>query len=121
LITHWGMSGPAILKLSAFGARILADKKYDCVVSINWLNLPNESEIKLRVEQHLIAGGNKQISNVRISEIPQRLWDYLLTKIQVPLDKNCAHLNSKRSINWSIFCQMMPIRFQAKQLSRKSL
>ncbi|MBK9592419.1 MAG: NAD(P)/FAD-dependent oxidoreductase [Crocinitomicaceae bacterium] len=95
LITHWGMSGPAILKLSAFGARILADKKYDFVVSVNWLNLPNESEIRSRVEIHLKAGGNKQISNFRIGEIPQRLWDYLLDKIQIPLDKNCAHLNSK--------------------------
>lgn len=95
LITHWGMSGPAILKLSAFGARILAEKKYAFVVQVNWLNLSNESDVRERVGLHINSSGNKQISNFRMPEIPQRLWDYLLEKIQIPSDKNWIHLNSK--------------------------
>ena len=41
LITHWGMSGPAILKLSAFGARILNDNNYEFKTQVNWVNQPN--------------------------------------------------------------------------------
>ncbi|MBI3135340.1 MAG: NAD(P)/FAD-dependent oxidoreductase [Bacteroidetes bacterium] len=95
LITHWGMSGPAILKLSAFGARILAEKKYECTIQVNWLNETAEAEIKTRLEQHLKQGGNRQISNCRLSEIPQRLWDYLLQKIDLPATKSCNQLSTK--------------------------
>jgi predicted Rossmann fold flavoprotein len=95
LITHWGMSGPAVLKLSAFGARILAEKKYECVAQVNWLNETDESEIKTRLETHLKQGGNRQISNCRLAEIPQRLWDYLLQKIELPADKSCSQLSTK--------------------------
>ncbi|MBK9191934.1 MAG: NAD(P)/FAD-dependent oxidoreductase [Crocinitomicaceae bacterium] len=95
LITHWGMSGPAILKLSAFGARLLADKKYDFKVQVNWLNQRNESVIRSYIQDHFLKCGNKQISNCRLSEIPQRLWDYLLEKIGLPSDKNCSQLSEK--------------------------
>ena len=42
LITHWGMSGPAILKLSAFGARVLSELNYDCRLQVNWANIQND-------------------------------------------------------------------------------
>jgi predicted Rossmann fold flavoprotein len=95
LITHWGMSGPAILKLSAFGARLLADKNYDFKVQINWLNQKNESVIRSIIQSHFQTCGNKQISNCRLSEIPQRLWDYLLEKIEISPVKNCSQLSEK--------------------------
>jgi len=95
LITHWGMSGPAILKLSAFGARILAEKKYDFTVQVNWLNETDESVIRERIEIHFRNAGNRQISNARLAEIPQRLWDYLLAKIGLSTEKNCSQLSSK--------------------------
>lgn len=95
LITHWGMSGPAILKLSAFGARLLADKKYDFKVQVNWLNQKNESVTRSIVSSHLIKSGNKQLSNCRLPEIPQRLWDYLLDKIDVSGAKSCNQLSEK--------------------------
>jgi len=95
LITHWGMSGPAILKLSAFGARILAEKKYVCVAQVNWLHETDETLIHKRLEMHLKSNGNRQISNCRLTEIPQRLWDYLLHKIDLPADKSCSQLSAK--------------------------
>ena len=48
LITHWGMSGPAILKLSSIGARILNEKKYDFKVQVNWINEPNNEKIAMK-------------------------------------------------------------------------
>jgi len=95
LITHWGMSGPAILKLSAFGARILSEMNYDFYVHVNWLNIQNETEIKNNLDELLNNNGYKHISNVRFQQIPQRLWDYLLTKIEIPKDKPANQLNQK--------------------------
>jgi len=95
LVTHWGMSGPAILKLSAFGARILADMNYDFFVHVNWLNLQNEMEIKDKLSSLFNLNGYKHISNVRPLEIPQRLWEYLLKKIEIPLDKPANQINQK--------------------------
>lgn len=95
LITHWGMSGPAILKLSAFGARLLAEKKYQFAVQVNWLNIPDENELRLVLQKHLAAGGNKLLSNWRPVEIPVRLWEFLLHKIGVSPDKICSQVNAK--------------------------
>jgi len=95
LITHWGMSGPAILKLSAFGARILAEMNYDFFVHVNWLNLQNEMEIKDKLSSLFNLNGYKHICNVRPLEIPQRLWEYLLKKIEIPFDKPSNQINQK--------------------------
>lgn len=95
LVTHWGMSGPAILKLSAFGARILAEMNYDFYTHVNWLNLQNETEIKDKLTTLFNLNGYKHISNVRPLEIPQRLWEYLLKKIEIPLDKPANQINQK--------------------------
>ena len=95
LITHWGMSGPAILKLSAFGARILADIKYDFYVHVNWLSIKDEEEIRERLVSLLSDGGNRHISNVRFTVIPQRLWDFLLARIQLSADKPANQISTK--------------------------
>lgn len=95
LITHWGMSGPAILKLSAFGARILAEKNYQFIVLINWAGNLKEDELRVALHKHFTQGQNKLIRNWRYSAIPQRLWEFLLDKINIPRDKNCAALGAK--------------------------
>ncbi len=87
LITHWGMSGPAILKLSAFGARIFNDCSYQFQVQVNWVNIQNNNlvadELKQISEQH----PKKQLSNFRPYLIPDRLWQFLLTKTGLPHTK----------------------------------
>lgn len=78
LITHWGMSGPAILKLSAWGARILYDKQYVFTLVINWLQTENiEStlqKLRLQKEQH----AQKTVSFKSPFKIPTRLWENLV-------------------------------------------
>jgi predicted Rossmann fold flavoprotein len=80
LITHWGMSGPAILKLSAWGARILNKKDYRFEILVNWLG--NQTESSLRDEIQLIreSSGGKKIRQKNLWDLPQRLWEWLLAQ-----------------------------------------
>jgi predicted Rossmann fold flavoprotein len=78
LITHWGMSGPVILRTSAWGARELADKNYHFTILVNWI--PNYTEQMLRDEWQEIRerSGAQKISNKNPFGLPNRLWLYLL-------------------------------------------
>lgn len=80
LVTHWGMSGPAILKLSAFGARILSERQYSFEVRVNWVNTQNENDVREVLEEIIRTHGNKQLANYRPYLLPERLWHYLLEK-----------------------------------------
>lgn len=80
LITHWGMSGPAILKLSAWGARILAAKDYTFAVLVNWLGEVKENQLIKDLEQVVSIHGAKMIGNLNPFVFPNRLWHFLLEK-----------------------------------------
>jgi predicted Rossmann fold flavoprotein len=80
LITHWGMSGPAILQLSAWGARILAEKQYQCSILVNWLEDEKEEGLRAQIKQIVAAHGSKMISNHNPFPMPNRLWMFLLSK-----------------------------------------
>ncbi len=86
LITHWGMSGPAILKCSAWGARELARRNYQFTVSINWTG-------KTTVEVEAWMGGlrsnspKKTVLNTPWPEIPARLWQRLIERAGIPLNR----------------------------------
>jgi len=98
LITHWGMSGPAILKLSAWGARLLNGHNYQFDILVNWVGgmardqlLEKLNELRQKYPKQLIAG-HKQL------EIPLRLWKSLITAAGIPLDLRWADI-SKKSLN----------------------
>jgi len=91
LITHWGMSGPAILKLSSIAARRLHEVAYNFEVAINWSN--NRSEEELR--ELIISGGQKLIKNHNPLEFPQRLWLYFLGRAGINPDEVCSELSKK--------------------------
>ena len=95
LITHWGMSGPAILKLSAFGARILSERNYEFKVQVNWVNELN-NELVLKELKGIVADQtNKILANYRPYLLPERLWHYLLEKSDLPLKKRWGELGKK--------------------------
>lgn len=95
LITHWGMSGPAILKLSAFAARELQAMNYEFSVQINWLNEPNEGELRTLVQKELDGHNSKRIGNTRIGNIPSALWDFLLNRSGIAGEKTCREVSGK--------------------------
>lgn len=77
LITHWGMSGPAILKLSAWGAREMHDCQYRFRILINW-TIQGEEEIKEMIEDARRDKGQRMVSKDNITQIPNRLWQQLV-------------------------------------------
>ncbi len=95
LITHWGMSGPAILKLSAFGARILSEQNYNFKVQVNWINEINNDKVLSHLKELVEEYGRKHISNIRPYYLPERLWIFMLGKLDFSLDKRWDEIGKK--------------------------
>lgn len=83
LVTHWGMSGPAILQLSAWGARILADKAYQFSVLVNWLDDEKDEGLRVHLSKIIEEHGGKMIGNLNPFPMTSRLWNFLLTKSEI--------------------------------------
>jgi hypothetical protein len=92
LITHWGMSGPAILKLSAFGARLLNEKGYDFKVQVNWTHVRNQDLVMAELQSIAANHPKKILANIRPYALPERLWSYLLQKSDLPPGKKWGEL-----------------------------
>lgn len=95
LITHWGMSGPSILKLSAFGARILNEMDYDCTLQVNWTNIQNLTLVEEDLNQIILENGQKQLTSFRPYLLPDRLWRFLLEKYEFSENKRWNELGKK--------------------------
>jgi predicted Rossmann fold flavoprotein len=98
LFTHWGLSGPAVLKLSAWGARVLHEAHYQAPLLVNWL--PGSSVEQLRDKLvHMKAELSKRaIATTSPFGFPRRFWEYLVQRAEIPLDLQWAQL-SKVSTN----------------------
>ena len=94
LITHWGLSGPAVLKLSAFAAYDFFKLNYQAGISVNWTGTLNEEALK--EELSLQLGSKALIVNTPLFEIPKRLWEYLVLRSDVPLSKPWIELGKKQ-------------------------
>ena len=79
LITHWGVSGPAILKLSSYAARHLAENDYKVSLSVNWLQ-KDEADTQSALSEMTIRQPQKQLSTLNPFGLSQRLWNHLLTE-----------------------------------------
>ena len=79
LVTHWGMSGPAILKLSSYGARLLAESGYQAPLAVNWTN-HRDTEVMTMLDEIMIRHPQKQLKTMAPCGLPVRLWSYLLEK-----------------------------------------
>ena len=79
LVTHWGMSGPAILKLSSYAARLLAEHDYQAAMAVNWVGR-QDAEVMEKLHELMRLHPQKQLSTIRPFDLPTRLWAYLLEK-----------------------------------------
>lgn len=95
LITHWGMSGPAILKLSSHGARIMSEKGYEFRINVNWINETNSNNVSETLDRIISENPAKMLSTVRPYAVPARLWDFLLEKCELPAEKKWKEVGSK--------------------------
>ena len=92
LITHWGFSGPAVLKLSSIAARELFDQKYKFNLIIRWSNLEYK-ELKEKIDNLKFNNGKLNLINLRpIPLLTKRLWVFLLNKMEINKDKKWSDL-----------------------------
>lgn len=92
LITDWGLSGPATLKLSSYAARHLAETGYKGTVAINWLNKP-ESEVRQMLQESALQNPQKLVASVH--PVQQRLWGHIIGRAGLRPDLRWAELGSK--------------------------
>lgn len=97
LITHWGMSGPAILRLSAWGARELAAKNYEFQILINLLGDKTPEQVRSLVLQLKQSQAKKRAVNVSLEGIPKRYWQKLMTLIEVREEQRFGELSKKQT------------------------
>ncbi len=95
LITHWGMSGPAILKMSAFGARVMEKLSYNCIAQVNWVNIKNNNDIAERLNGIVYHHPKKYLSSIRPFDLPNRLWLFLIDRAGLQPEKPWSELGKK--------------------------
>ena len=93
LITHWGMSGPAILKLSAWGARILHDKNYQFTLLVNWLNTIDTEEAIAQLKTLKQEQAKKTVAKKSPFELTNRLWESLVLAAGISTETKWADLS----------------------------
>jgi predicted Rossmann fold flavoprotein len=97
LITHWGMSGPGILKLSAWGARVLADKNYNFQIQVNWLDDISKEDCLENIKDFKIELAKKTVQKNNPFELPKRLWYRIMNAAGVKEDMRWADLNKQQT------------------------
>ncbi|MBL0127267.1 MAG: NAD(P)/FAD-dependent oxidoreductase [Flavobacteriales bacterium] len=95
LITHWGLSGPAVLRLSAFGARDLHGMGYAYTVAVDWLGELGEGPAREALMKEVSEHPKRNVVNASPFGLPARLWSYLLQRADLPLEKPVGELGKK--------------------------
>lgn len=114
LITHWGLSGPAILRLSAWGARQLAMGNWQFAITVNWLPQFNEQTLREHLQQLRFEMAAQKIVNRNPFDLPQRLWQYLLQQSGIDEDKRWAALPAKEQNKLIANCCAQEFKIQGK-------
>ncbi|AHM58824.1 hypothetical protein D770_02785 [Flammeovirgaceae bacterium 311] len=95
LITHWGLSGPAVLKLSAFGARWIYDQQYRFATQVRWITEEKEEGVRQHLKSYAIHNPKQQVLKHPLFELPQRLWQFLCLKAGVQQEQRWLDLSKK--------------------------
>ena len=95
LVTHWGVSGPAALKLSSYAARLLAENDYKAPLAISWTDELTRQEVESCLLKFQAANPHKQVANLHPFGLPSRLWLYILSKLGIDAVKPWAEIGRK--------------------------
>lgn len=111
LVTHWGVSGPAVLKLSAFGADWLYEHQYKARAIINWNGNFGENDYLVQLTNYGLAHPNRKVFSHALFDMPSRLWEHFCIKSDI--DPNQLHGNlPKKQLNrlvQSLFCYILEV------------
>ncbi|MFC5623606.1 NAD(P)/FAD-dependent oxidoreductase [Algoriphagus winogradskyi] len=111
LVTHWGVSGPAVLKLSAFGAQLLKDQNYNATALINWNGELGEEQYSTQIKSYMLAHPNRKVESNSLFDIPGRLWEHF-TKLAGIENGQLYGSLSKKQINklvQNLFCYTLKV------------
>jgi hypothetical protein len=114
LITHWGLSGPVVLRLSAWGARDLAANHYQFSILVNWLPDYNEASLREQFQQLRFELASQKIGHRNPFNLPQRLWQFLLQQSGIQEDKRWADLPAKEQNKLITHCCTQSFTIQGK-------
>lgn len=95
LITHWGLSGPAVLKLSAWGARPLHDCQYKAEAQINWMPLKNPETVLEELLHYKTSNPSRIMLSSPAVDLPKRFWASLVTFCEIPPGTEWAQVTKK--------------------------
>ena len=95
LVTHWGVSGPAVLKLSSYAARLLAENDYKAPLAISWAGELTRQEVEENLLKLQTANPRKQVATLHLFGLPSRLWLYILSKLDIDAVKPWAEIGRK--------------------------
>ncbi len=95
LITHWGMSGPAILKLSAWGARILHDLNYEATLRVNWVPDRKPDQVRTDLQEMRTSRGKKTVWTEILYGLPKNLWKKLVAAAGIKEERLFAQLSNQ--------------------------
>jgi predicted Rossmann fold flavoprotein len=112
LITHWGVSGPAILKLSAWGARQLASTNWQFTVQVNWLGAHNEQTLRAQLMELRAEWKAQKMFHRNPFGLPQRLWEYFLQKASIQPETRWADLpaTAQTKLVGQLVCQLLEVK-----------
>lgn len=95
LLTHWGFSGPVVLRLSAWAARELANTNYRFTLRVNWAPTLNENELRTTLQNFRQQNGRKLVVSQNPLELPSRLWQALASEVDISEAQRWADLPAK--------------------------
>ena len=95
LVTHWGVSGPAVLKLSSYAARLLAENDYKAPLAISWIGELTRQEVEENLLKLQTANPRKQVATLHPFGLPNRLWLYILSNLDIDAVKPWAEIGRK--------------------------
>jgi len=112
LLTHWGVSGPAVLKLSAFGALWLNERQYKSRAIIRWSAEQTEEQINLKLMAYKTDSPKKKVSNTPMFQLPSRIWNFLLSRSEINEDQVWHELSKKQlqKLLQNLFCYVIEIQ-----------
>ena len=114
LVTHWGFSGPAVLKLSAWGARLLQQLNYQFTILINWVPEHTEESLRAALMQYRHEFARRQVASHPLFHLPQRLWKALIDLAGIPDQVKWAELPAKNQNKLLEYLHRAPFNVRGK-------
>lgn len=118
LITHWGLSGPAILKMSAWASVELHELKYEFNIEINWIS-NNYDNVLSDLKQIKETEAKKQMGNVVMYKIPNRFWMYLLNTSSIQPTQQWANITKKQTQDLAASLTRFPLSVKGKSTNKE--